>query len=773
MTRKNKTGNCAVNDISVSNAVLIVEDDKDLLHLIQKNLQRAGFHAEGVSSGADVLELMLNNVPELLLLDYCLSDMTGMELIEELVKQRKTVPFIVYTGSGDEKVAVEMMKLGARDYLVKDSAFLDVLPSVIKQVLRQLALEKQLAETEGALKETARKFERLVEDMNDGYFVIQDFNIAFANARSLEMMGYTRDEVIGKHVDELLSWEITKKLVELHKRRLRGEPVPKQYELVMTKKDGTECLVEFGARRIDYGDRSAVSVVMRDITERRKAEEALRESEKHYSALVRSLADAVFKFKGGVVTWCNDRVEEMYGYTKDELIGRKAGFFFPHDMNHSKLIEEISDSIKESGFFRGTARAERKDGSVIDVEYTISQISGSDPVELVAVARDITERRQAEVALKQSERNYRVLFESTLDGLLVIEAESRMVALANQTAAKIFGFDSAEEGIGIEPFDFVHPEDRDEVVRIFLEDVLGADLHEVHEFRARTKDGREIWMSAVGTKTEYQGKLAGLISIRDITKRKKTEEERQRLEEQLHLAARLAAVGELAAGVAHELNNPLAAIQGYAQFLSASPNLDEKIKRDVEIMFREAQRAGKITQNLLSFARKHKPEKRLISINEVVEKTLELRAHQMKVNNVELIMQLDPDLPETMADFFQLQQVFLNIVVNAEQAMSGAHGRGRLLVSTKKGGGMTQIIFTDDGPGISEENLKRIFDPFFTTKEIGKGTGLGLSICFGLVQGHGGRIYAKSKLGTGATFIVEIPISIDAESKWNESEVGL
>ncbi|MBM3157548.1 MAG: PAS domain S-box protein, partial [Chloroflexi bacterium] len=717
MSRKNKTGNCAVNDISVSNAVLIVEDDKDLLHLIRKGLQRAGFHTEGISSGADALEMMLNEVPELLLLDYRLPDMTGRQLIEKLREKRRVIPFIVFTGQGDEKVAVEMMKLGARDYLVKDSAFLDVLPSVIRQVLRQLALERQLADAEGALKETARKFERLVEDMHDGYFVIQDFNIVYANGRILEMMGYSRDEVIGKHVDELLSLEMTKKLVELHRQRLRGEPVPEQYEFIMTKRDGTECLVEFGARRIAYEDRPAVSVVMRDITERRKAEEALRESEKHYSALVRSLTDAVFKFKGGVVTWCNERVEEIYGYTKDELIGKKAGFFFQQDMNHSKLIDEISASIRESGFFRGTAMVERKDGSVVDIEYTISQITGSAPVELVAVARDITERRQAEVALReseerlrnylesspdgifvfdsrgtflyvnraqcriadcsreellgknflelpilppeywpkatrvldfnavgrptgpdefelvkkdgsrvfvevstypvvladkveaigiarditerkrmeealrQSERNYRVLFESTLDGLIVIDAESGKVVLANQTAADIFGFAGAKEGIGIAPFDFVCPKDRDEVVRIFLEDVLGADLHEIHEFRARTKDGREIWVSAVGTKTEYQGKLAGLVSIRDITERRRVEEEKQRLEEQLRLAGRLAAVGELAAGIAHELNNPLAAVQGYAQFLMASPNLDEKLKRDVEIMYREAQRA--------------------------------------------------------------------------------------------------------------------------------------------------------------------------------------
>ncbi len=176
------------------------------------------------------------------------------------------------------------------------------------------------------------------------------------------------------------------------------------------------------------------------------------------------------------------------------------------------------------------------------------------------------------------------------------------------------------------------------------------------------------------------------------------------------------------------------------------------------IVYRESQRAAKITQNLLSFARRHEPEKQLVSLNEVIEKTLELGAHRMKVNNIDVVVDFAADLPKTMADFFQMQQVFINIVNNAEQAMVEMHRRGRLVVKTQKVGNMIQISFADNGPGIPEENMKRIFDPFFTTKEVGKGTGLGLSICYGLVEAHGGRIYAKSKLGEGATFVVEIPI---------------
>jgi len=217
-------------------------------------------------------------------------------------------------------------------------------------------------------------------------------------------------------------------------------------------------------------------------------------------------------------------------------------------------------------------------------------------------------------------------------------------------------------------------------------------------------------------------------------------------------------VGELAAGVAHELNNPIAAIQGFAQLLKGRKDLDTTMNRDLETIYKESQRAAKITQNLLTFARKHEPETSFISLNEALQKTLELHVHQMKVNNIELVVELAPDLPKTMADFYQMQQVFMNIINNAEQAMVEAHGKGRFLVQTRRVARMIQVTFTDDGPGISEENLEKVFDPFFTTKEVGKGTGLGLSICYGLIQAHGGRIYAKSKLGEGTTFVVEIPI---------------
>jgi len=169
---------------------------------------------------------------------------------------------------------------------------------------------------------------------------------------------------------------------------------------------------------------------------------------------------------------------------------------------------------------------------------------------------------------------------------------------------------------------------------------------------------------------------------------------------------------------------------------------------------------AQVVSNLLTFARKHPQEKRSVNINNVIQNVLELRAYEQRVNNIEAITQLAPDLPAITADAFQLQQVFINIIINAEYFMIEANGRGTLTITTEQADDIIRVSIADDGPGIAPENLSHIFDPFFTTKEVGKGTGLGLSICHGIITEHGGRTYAKSKRGKGATFIVELPISV-------------
>ena len=201
-----------------------------------------------------------------------------------------------------------------------------------------------------------------------------------------------------------------------------------------------------------------------------------------------------------------------------------------------------------------------------------------------------------------------------------------------------------------------------------------------------------------------------------------------------------------------------------------SKELPDEIREDIEIIYSEAKRAADVMKNLLIFARKHEPVKQLVNINSVIERVLTLRAYEHKVENIQVITRLAADLPLTMADYFQLQQVFLNITINAEHFMLEAHRRGTLIITTRRVGNNIMASFTDDGPGIVKEDMVHLFDPFFTTKEVGEGTGLGLSICHGIVTEHRGLLYAESEPGKGATFIAELPVLAGTEGRGGSYE---
>ena len=231
-------------------------------------------------------------------------------------------------------------------------------------------------------------------------------------------------------------------------------------------------------------------------------------------------------------------------------------------------------------------------------------------------------------------------------------------------------------------------------------------------------------------------------------------------------SAKLATIGELVAGIAHELNNPLTGIWGIAQRLVQKDHgdLDPKLKRELSLIKQESERTVRIVQNLLTFARASEAEKAYTSINAAIEAALELRRYHLMVNNIELDVDLQQNLPRTMADPYKIQQVILNLIVNAEQALGELGGPGRLVVKSKEAGDSIHITVSDNGPGIAEEHLSKIFDPFFTTKGVGTGTGLGLSISYSIVREHGGTIRAERGSPEGTTFIVELPIVGSAES---------
>jgi len=324
------------------------------------------------------------------------------------------------------------------------------------------------------------------------------------------------------------------------------------------------------------------------------------------------------------------------------------------------------------------------------------------PIEIVGYWEDITEHKQAEEALRESEQRFRAIFDSANDGILLADIENSKFYTGNKMICKMLGY-SLDELKNLEVTD-IHPkEDLPYVIEQFDRQLKG-DITLATDIPVKRRDGSVFYTDVNSTSITLAGRTYLLGIFRDITERKK-------MEKQLIITDRLASVGELASGIAHELNNPLTGVIGLSQLL-AEKDLPEDIKEDIKLVYSEAQRAANVVKNLLTFARRHPSAKQLLNMNEVIGKVLEIRAYEERVSNIEVVTHLAPDMPQIMADYFQLQQVFLNIVINAEYFMLEAHNKGTLTITTKKTGDIITASFADDGPGIPKENLGHIFDPF-------------------------------------------------------------
>jgi two-component system, NtrC family, sensor kinase len=260
------------------------------------------------------------------------------------------------------------------------------------------------------------------------------------------------------------------------------------------------------------------------------------------------------------------------------------------------------------------------------------------------------------------------------------------------------------------------------------------------------------------------GELAGVFNQMTENLKSSREELEKNVETlkamqaQLIQSEKLSAIGEFVAGIAHELNNPLTSVVGFAELLQQS-DVNERHRRFLELIVQSAQRCHKIVQSLLSFARQHKPERKPINLHEVVEASVAILQYQLRTNNIHIITRFDPQLPKVLGDPHQLQQVFVNLINNARQAIEACRPRGLICITTETCPQGVRISFQDDGPGIASENLAKIFNPFFTTKDVGKGTGLGLSLSYGFIKEHGGSITVESAPGKGATFVIELPVA--------------
>jgi PAS domain S-box-containing protein len=630
--------------------------------------------------------------------------------------------------------------------------------NLFEEVADDISFALYSMEQERERKKAEAEYQTIIRTAMDGFWLIDmqghflDVNEAYCS-----LTGYSRDELLNMSIPDV---EVIERPEEIAKRIRKIKEVGyDRFESRHRRKDGEIVDVEISVNYLPIeGGRQFV--FLRDITERKRAEEMLAGEAIRRRILIEQSRDGIVVLDDkGKVYEANQRFAEMLGYSLEEareLYVWDWEFQFPRGQ-----VQEMIRSVDEKGDHFET-RHRRKDGTIYDVEISTNGAMFAGQKLVFCVCRDITERKKAEEALRLSEQNFRDSIENSPLGIRVFDKDGKTLYV-NRALLDIWGYTSIEELEAVPRKQRYTPQSHAEQMERLKKRKRGEHAPLSYEVSIVRSDGQVRHLSASRGELLWNGEKQFQILYQDITEHEKDEEEKRQLEQKAQIASRLASVGEMAAGIAHEINNPLTGVIGYAQLLVDREDVPSDIRRDLAAIDDGAQRVAGIVSRLLTFSRQTKLERRLVDINELIESTLALRDYHLRVNNIKVVTRLAPDLPETVADPGQFQQVFLNLIVNAETEMRLAHDKGKLTITTEKSDNTIKICFKDNGPGIKPQFMNRIFDPFFTTREVGQGTGLGLSLSYGIVAEHKGKIYAESKPGKGATFVVELPIVTEVE----------
>jgi two-component system NtrC family sensor kinase len=624
--------------------------------------------------------------------------------------------------------------------------------------------EEQMERLLEILSRSQQGYRDLIDSLSDVMFSLSlDGTIRAANRSFAEMVDADFGELIGRRADEIFD-EPTLAQVQKHLpaflERRRWSGVARLRRRNTGQVHYFDCIVQ---AVVKSGEVVAVSVLGRDVTPE-------REAEARFAELFETLQEGVyFTTPDGHLLDANPALVRMLGYaSKEELLEINVVDVYADPADRRKLLGELD---QKNAVGEREIRLKRKDGTVIECLDTSTAIRDSrgQVVRYQGTLVDITQRREMERYLHEEKEFARRLVDSLPDLVVVVDRLGRYTYVSPRIR-DVLGF-TPEELILKRVGDRSHEDDRPQMLQM-VDDLMNARRgFATVEYRTRHKDGSWRFLRATASPLfDSSGQITGVIaSARDMT-------EVKRLEQQVIQSEKLAAMGQMIAGVAHELNNPLTAILGITDLLHERTG-DEAIRRQLELVQRQARRAAEIVQNLLTFARPPAPRRGRLNLGDIVQHAVQLHEYSLRTSHIEV--DFDPgthipaELPPVVGDSNQLIQVFLNLIVNAEQAIRESGQGGRLTVRVGFDSTQTDsqvepsvwVTIRDDGPGIAPDILPKIFDPFFTTKRPGRGTGLGLSICMAIVREHGGTIEARNYESGGAWFRIRLPIRFTSSSR--------
>ncbi len=798
---------------------LVVDDEVDFCSLIEKFLDRQGYAVTIANNGQDAIDVVKTTRPEIIILDVRMPVMGGVEALSIIRKIDKDVEVIMLTATHDTDTVVTALREGASDYIQKPVVFAELKHSLDKAVERRKFLEqsrnfqKQLEEKLDQRTKEIRRSERMMKTItssaNDAIIMINgDGKVIFWNPAAERMFGFTEDEMIGTTLEGRIIPAAYRLQhlngLESFRKDGKGGVIGKSVEVTALRKDGAEFPIELGLSAVRVDDHWQAVAVIRDVTERKAAEEELRRSKEYLARIVETIAEGIYIVDtDGKIVFANQAAEEIFGIAREELYNRTYNDSKWNVKNGNGKVLSQEDYpfsiVKTTGrpVYGIEILSRRPDETEITVSINAAPLydEGGNFQGMVATQQDITARKNAENEIRRANREKEQLITAMPSILISLDAGFK-VKTWNSAAMETFGIDQ-DAVLNANFFDSGIDWNWDDIkqsidaCRKTGKPVFSGDI------RYLGVDGKEGFIGF--SINPILDKVSGngyLMLGSELT-------ERRILESQLAQAQKLESIGSLAAGIAHEINTPTQFVGDNIHFLDEAfsdtmelvqqyrlliENSDEKKSReDILESMREAEenadlefleeevpkaissslkgveRVSTIVRAMKDFSHPGSKEKMLVDLNKTIESTITISRNEWKYVS-ELTTDYDPTMGMVPCYPDEFNQVILNLITNAAHAISEKIGenseeKGTITIKTTREGDFAVVTVSDTGGGIPDSIKDKVFDHFFTTKEVGRGTGQGLSISRSIiVEKHGGSITLHSEVGVGTTFIIRLPM---------------